>query len=136
MIFAHIAGLSENLKSQLSTSFVDSNYIFLDLDKLTDKITHDKNMKLLIQKYEYYCEKSKSLGVSRLQAKQFVTKSKDIERKMSIYWKNKMNFYILDTINSTPPTKKIILLGYDFRTVGTCVKFGALIMVSDSSSGI
>ena len=112
MIFAHIAGLSETLKSQLSNSFIDSNYIFLDLDKLTDKITHDKNMKLLIQKYEYYCEKSKSLGVSRLQAKQFITKSKDIERKMSIYWKNKMNFYILDTINSTPPSKKIILMGY------------------------
>jgi hypothetical protein len=112
MIFAHIAGLSETLKTQLSNSFLDSNYVFLDLDKLTDKITHDKNMKLLIQKYEYYCEKSKSQAVTKLQSKQFVTKSKDIERKMSIYWKNKMNFYILDTINSNSPTKKIILLGY------------------------
>lgn len=112
MIFAHIAGLSESLKNQLIHSYADSNYIFLDLDKLTDKITSDKNMMLLMQKYEYYCEKSKSLGVTKLQAKQFVIKSKDIERKMSIYWKNKMNFYILDTINSTAPSKKIILLGY------------------------
>ena len=112
MIFAHIAGLSEQLKSKLLTEFFDSNYIFLDLDKLTEKITHDKNMKLLIQKYEYYCEKSKSQGVTKLQAKQFVIKSKDIERKMSFYWKNKMNFYILDTINLTPPNKKIILVGY------------------------
>jgi hypothetical protein len=112
MIFAHIAGLSETLKTQLFNSFIDSNYVFLDLDKLTDKITHDKNMKLLIQKYEYYCDKSKSQGVTKLQAKQFVIKSKDIERKMSIYWKNKMNFYILDIINSTSPNKKIILFGY------------------------
>lgn len=112
MIFTHIAGLSEPLKLKLINSFFDSNYTFLDLDKLTEKILNDKNMNLLIQKYEYYCEKSKSQGVTKLQAKQYVVKSKDIERKMSFYWKNKMNFYILDTINSTSPNKKIILLGY------------------------
>lgn len=112
MIFAHIAGLSESLKLKLTNSFFDSNYVFLDLDKITEKITNDKNMKLLIQKYEYYCEKSKSQGVTRIQAKQYVIKSKDIERKMSFYWKNKMNYYILDTINSTQPNNKIILLGY------------------------
>jgi hypothetical protein len=112
MIFAHIAGLSEPIKNKLTESFADSGYIFKDLDLLTSKITNDKNMNLLIQKYEYYCDKSKSLGVTKLQAKQFITKSKDIERKMSIYWKNKMNYYILDIINSTPPNKKIVLIGY------------------------
>lgn len=112
MIFAHIAGLSEPIKIKLVESFADSQYIFKDLDQLSTKITNDKNMKLLIQKYEYYCDKSKSQGVTKLQAKQFLTKSKDIERKMSIYWKNKMNYYILDLINATPPNKKIILIGY------------------------
>ncbi len=112
MIFAHIAGLSEPLKNKLIDSFADSHYIFKDLDLLSSKITNDKNMKLFIQKYEYYCDKSKSQGVTKLQAKQFVTKSKEIERKMSIYWKNKMNYYILDIINSTPPNKKIVLIGY------------------------
>ncbi len=112
MIFAHIAGLSEPLKNKLNDSFCDSGYIFKDLELLSSKITNDKNMKLFIQKYEYYCDKSKSLGVTKLQAKQFLTKSKEIERKMSIYWKNKMNYYILDLINSTPPNKKIVLVGY------------------------
>jgi hypothetical protein len=112
MIFAHIAGLSEHLKNNLIKTFTSSNYIFEDLDKLTDKIMQDKNMVLLIQKYEYYCEKSKSLGISKLQAKQFIVKSKDIERKMTVYWKNKINYYIIETVNSTPPSKKIILLGY------------------------
>ena len=31
---------------------------------------------------------------------------------MNFYWKNKINYYILNLINSTNPKKKIILLGY------------------------
>lgn len=112
MIFAHIAGLSEQLKNKFTQTINNNCFIIQDLDKLTEKITNDKNMKLLIQKYEYYCDKSKSLGVTKLQAKQYLAKSRETERKMSFYWKNKMNFYILETINSNPPNKKIILIGY------------------------
>ena len=38
-----------------------------------------------------------------MQSKLFIKKSKDIERKMNFYWKNKINYYILNLINSTNP---------------------------------
>ena len=112
MIFAHIAGLPNNLKNNLFNKFKSSNYLFQDLELFTEKIINDKNMKALIQRYEYYCDKSKTQNITKLQVKQFIKKSKDIERSMNIYWKNKMNYYILELINNTEPKKKIILIGY------------------------
>lgn len=112
MIFAHIAGLPENLKNELIKKYKSSNYIFQDLENFTELILNDKNMKIMIQRYEYYCDKSKIQQITKLQAKQFITKSKDIERKMNIYWKNKMNYYILELIKQTNLKKKIILFGY------------------------
>jgi hypothetical protein len=112
MIFAHIAGLSENLKIKLTEAFINSDYIFQDLEIFTEKIIQDKNMKALIQRYEYYFEKSKNNDNTKLQSKDFIKKYKDIERKMNFYWKNKINYYILNLINSTNPNKKIVLIGY------------------------
>jgi hypothetical protein len=112
MIFAHIAGLSDNLKIKLVETFVNSDYIFQDLEIFTEKIIKDKNMKALIQRYEYYFEKSKNINNNKIQCKEFIKKSKDIERKMNFYWKNKINYYILNLINSTNPNKKIVLIGY------------------------
>jgi hypothetical protein len=112
MIFAHIAGLSEKLKNKIKEAFLNSDYIFQDLEAFTEKIIQDKNMIALIQRYEYYCEKAKSNNITKFQSKQFIKKSKEIERKMNFYWKNKINYYILNLINSTSPNKKIILIGY------------------------
>lgn len=112
MIFAHIAGLPNNLKNNLFSKFSSSNYLFQDLELFTEKIINDKNMKALIQRYEYYTNKSKTLNITKLQIKQFINKSKEIERNMNIYWKNKMNYYILELINNSDPKKKIVLIGY------------------------
>ena len=60
MIFAHIAGLPDILKNKLIETYSKTNYIFQDLEVFTEKIIQDKNMKALIQRYEYYCEKSKN----------------------------------------------------------------------------
>jgi len=112
MIFAHIAGLNTESKKNITNTFKNSNIIFKDLEDYTDKILNDKNMKALIQRYEYYFEKSKSQGVTKIQAKEFLNKAKVLERKINFYWKNKMNFYILDLINEVKPSQKIILIGY------------------------
>jgi hypothetical protein len=112
MIFAHIAGLPDILKNKLVETYSNSNYIFQDLELFTEKIIQDKNMKALIQRYEYYCDKAKNINTTKMQSKLFIKKSKDIERKMNFYWRNKINYYILNLINSTSPNKKIILLGY------------------------
>jgi len=112
MIFAHIGGLSEKMKTELISTYLNTQYLFKDLEEYTEKIINDKNMKALIQRFEYYCEKAKSINITKINAKQFILKSKEIERKMNFYWKSKMNFYILDLINSTNPNKKIILFGY------------------------
>ena len=109
MIFCHISGLQNFIKKELITKF--PNYIFKDLEDYTQIIINDKNMQALIQRYEYYLEKSKSSNVTKLQSKQFIKKSKDIERQMNNYWKTKINYYIIDLINKSDPKKKIILLG-------------------------
>jgi hypothetical protein len=112
MIFAHIAGLTDIFKNKLINTYSSSDFIFQDLEIFTEKIIQDKNMKALIQRYEYYCDKAKNINTTKIQSKLFIKKSKDIERKMNFYWKNKINYYILNLINSTNPNKKIILLGY------------------------
>ena len=112
MIFAHISGLTDILKNKLIETYSKSDFIFQDLEIFTEKIIQDKNMKALIQRYEYYCDKAKNINTTKIQSKLFIKKSKDIERKMNFYWKNKINYYILNLINSTNPNKKIILLGY------------------------
>jgi hypothetical protein len=130
MIFAHIAGLSNDLINKIINKY-KNKYIFKNIEDYTKIIINDKNMKSLIQRYEYYYEKSKTINITKLQSKQFLKKSKDIEQKMNIYWKNKMNYYILELINKSDPKKKIILFGYCnfFKNIRIFIKIQAKILI-------
>jgi hypothetical protein len=113
MIFAHIVGLSQNHKHILYEKYNNSKYIFKDLDDLTDLIMEDKNMSSLIHRYEYYIDKSKNQNITKLQSKQFLAKSREINTKINTYWKSRIDFYINEIINEDcKESKFVILLGY------------------------
>lgn len=117
MIFAHIAGLSQKHKLQLYQKYGNSKYIFKDLDDFTDLIMEDKNMMSLIHKYEYYLDKSKNPNMTKIQAKQFLAKSREHNTKINIYWKSRLEFYVNDfekeiDENIVNKDKFTILLGY------------------------
>lgn len=102
--YCHIVGLNLNLKDKLTKILNKNEFKFdiIDLDKLTNKIINDKNMGLMYDKYEEFLNKSK-------ENKNFNKKSKDIEKQMIEYWKNKMD--ILLKRESKRCKNKIILIG-------------------------
>jgi len=108
MIFAHLAGLDEDGRNLLYKQA--KKYAIVDLDELTDKIVSDKNMESMFQKYEYHLEKSKDSNLTKLQQKQETSKFKDLDRRMNIYWKTKIQKMIdhADKLHSNP----VILIGY------------------------
>ena len=114
MIFAHIVGLTQNQKSLLYKKYTNSKYLFKDMDDLTDLIMEDKNMVSLIQRYEYNINKSKNANITKLQAKQFLAKSREVNSKINVYWKSRMEFYINEINNEEHDEKKfIVLIGYN-----------------------
>ena len=137
MIFAHIVGLTQQHKVYFYEKYKKSKYIFKDLDDLTDLIMDDKNMYSLIQRYEYYLNKSKNQNISKLQSKQFLVKSRELNNKINGYWKSRMEFYINEIKSNVEPSvnddnkKLTILLGYSnfFRNVRTFVPINATVKI-------
>ena len=106
-IIAHISGFTENSKKYFFELFKKSNLYnninIVDVDLITNNIITDKNMEILYSKFEYYSNSSKN-------NKLFLEKSKELEKKMFLYWKVKMEYYINKIINNS--NKKILLVGY------------------------
>jgi hypothetical protein len=106
-IIAHISGFTENSKKYFLELFKKSslynNINIVDVDLITNNIITDKNMEILYSKFEYYSNSSKN-------NKLFLEKSKELEKKMFLYWKVKMEYYINKIINNS--NKKILLVGY------------------------
>lgn len=111
MIIAHVAGLTQNLKQLFKDTFVDSKYTIIDLDDYTDIIMEDKNMTGLVQRYEYNLEKSKNQSLTKLQIRQHLAKSREINLKINTYWKKQIEFYVNELGNENTD-KSIILIGY------------------------
>lgn len=110
-IYAHITGLDDDGKNVL-VEFIDktSKFVLQDLDDFTNKIIEDSNMIYLFEKYEYYKEKLCNPNITKLQNKQFQVKIKVLERKMNVYWKNKMDEFIENLLVNT--NRYIIFIGY------------------------
>jgi hypothetical protein len=106
-IIAHISGFTDNSKKDFFELLKKSNlynYVnIVDVDLITNNIVSDKNMEILYSKFEYYLNSSKN-------NKFFLQKSKELEKKMFLYWKVKMEYYINKIINNSQ--KKILLIGY------------------------
>ena len=108
-ILAHVSGLTENTKSDFKEILKKSklyNIIkIIDLDELTDNIINDDNIKSLYKKY------NQKFIQPKLNKTNLLTKNiKEIEKRIYLYWKVKMQYYINKIVNNTP--KKIILIGY------------------------
>jgi hypothetical protein len=112
MIFAHIVGFNEEIKKQFISKIDYEKYYIQDIDILTNDILNEKEMKELIQRYEYYYNRSNDIKNTNQKNKELLKKAKDLETKIYIYWKNKINYNIIEIINNNNNKKKIILLGY------------------------
>ena len=113
-IIAHISGFTDNSKKEFFELLKKSNlynYVYIiDVDLITNNIISDKNMEILYSKYEYNIEASKNINISIANSKLVLQKSKELEKKMFLYWKVKMEYYINKIINNSK--KKILLIGY------------------------
>ena len=114
IIFAHVAGLTEQSKIDLYLILKKSilvDYLeIIDVDLITNKIIEDNNMEILFGKYEYYTERSKDKNLSQIENKTSTTKARNIEQKMFQYWKVKMEYYINKIVVKSK--RKILLIGY------------------------
>ena len=91
-VFCHIVGLNEELKEYLTESISSLNFKIIDLDKITEDILNEKGMN------EIYEDLDKN-----------PKKSKEIERKMSNYWKENFYFKLSKLVEDSK--SRIILLG-------------------------
>ena len=111
MIIAHISGLTYTLKQKFINSLSSTKYSIIDLDDYTDKIMDDNTMIALIEKYNFNISKSKDNSLTKIQIRQHLVKSREINLKINAYWKKQMEFYINELGNSSH-NKTIILIGY------------------------
>lgn len=91
-VFCHIVGLNEELKEYLTENISSLNFKIIDLDKITEDILNEKGMN------EIYEDLDKN-----------PKKSKEIERKMSNYWKENFYFKLSKLVEDSK--SRIILLG-------------------------
>lgn len=110
-ILCHIAGMNNNVKNDFYTLIksLNANIMVKDLDEIGNKIINDNIMEKLYSKYDDYYEKSKQ-GKQKIVNKNWVTKYKEMEKKMIEYWRKKME-YNINVISKKNPSKKIIFIG-------------------------
>jgi len=113
VILAHIVGINDHNKEELikilNNSRLLSKLLIIDVDIISTKIIEEKNMILLLNKFEYHKDRSQNKNISIEDNKFSLNKSKEIEKKTFQYWKVKMEYYInkLSKYNN-----KVILIGY------------------------
>lgn len=104
-IIGHIGGLSAINKSEFYILWKKTNIHekinIIDLDNITDKIINDKNMGLLFYKYE-----NLTLNIKDIKNNQ--EKIKDIEKKMNLYWKAKMEYYLIKNLKESKKPNLLI----------------------------
>ena len=112
-IIGHISGLTELSKQFLfslyNKSILSKNIDIVDVDKITNKIIDDSNMTMLFTKYEYYIDRSKDQTLSQNEIKNAITKTKQLEKKMNLYWKVKMEYYLNKLLTTN---RQILLIGF------------------------
>ena len=110
-ILCHIAGINNNIKNDFYTLLknVKGDIIVKDLDELSNKIINDDIMDRLYNKYEDYLEKSKQKKQGIVN-KNLVAKYKEMERKMTTYWKRKLEYNVREIVKKIG-NKKIIFIG-------------------------
>jgi hypothetical protein len=87
----HIIGITQNMKDHFLNIINEefNNITIIDLDVLSSSIINDETMNKLYYKYSYYSKKNLDNN-----------KSKNIEKKMETYWKNKMEWLLAKQIDS------------------------------------
>jgi hypothetical protein len=110
-ILCHIAGMNNNVKNDFHQLIknISNDIIIKDLDEIGNKIINDNIMDKLYSKYDDYYEKSKQ-GKQKIINKNWVTKYKEMEKKMIEYWRKKLE-YNINIITKRNPNKKIIFVG-------------------------
>ena len=82
IIFAHIAGLTEQSKLDLylilKKSILVDHLEIIDIDLITSKIIEYTNMEILFEKFEYNSVRSKDKTLSQNENKLSTTKAKNI----------------------------------------------------------
>ena len=106
-IFCHIVGLNYKIKNKVIDILKskDFNFDVIDLDSITEKIINDRNMNVMYNKYEEVFTKSKSKEGTKEDTKKY----KEIEKKMTNYWKTK--FQLLLEKEAKKCKNKIIVIG-------------------------
>jgi len=117
IIIGHISGLSEINKDKfidkIKNSVLGNKVNIIDLDKITNKITTDEQMGLLYNKFNELSIELQNENKKVLEIKMINTKIKEIEKKMNIYWKSKMEYNLMKQIKILSSRDKYILLvGY------------------------
>jgi len=115
-IIGHIAGLSEinkkNIVDMILNSSIGDKICIIDLDKITNKITSDENMGLLYNKYNELNSNLDNENNKIIDIKSINNKIKEIEKKMNLYWKSKMEYNLMKQIKSISKNKYILLIGF------------------------
>lgn len=112
-IIGHIAGLSLFQRDSLNNLFKQSstlkNITIIDVELINKKIINDNNMMSLLTKIDELTIKSKNKLLSVIEVKNAITEMKDIEKKMTRYWKAKLEYYLNDIISKHT---NVLLIGY------------------------
>jgi hypothetical protein len=117
IIIGHIAGLSEinkdNFINMIKNSVLGGKVNIIDLDKITNKITNDEQMGLLYNKYNELSNELSNDNKKVMEIKIINSKMKEIEKKMNMYWKSKMEYNLMKQIKIlSSKDKYILLVGY------------------------
>lgn len=112
LIIGHIAGLTETTRGKLFTYLKKSklkNIDVFDVDVITNKIIEDKTMDIIYTKYDYYLDRTKNQDLTQNEIKISQSKVKQLEKKMSQYWKVRMEYYLNKLMMQQK--NKVLLIG-------------------------
>ena len=97
----------------INKSILGKKVNILDLDKITNKIITDKHMCLLYEKYNELNNSLDNQNNKIIEIKDINNKIKELEKKMNIYWKSKMEYHLTKQIKLlSNKNKYILLVGY------------------------
>jgi len=109
-ILCHIVGLNEETQQEFYDMIKNyqNKLIIIDINKISEQIINDNIMNTLYDKYIDYLEKFKDKKTNH----NLKTKYQEMERKMTIYWKTKLDYNIQKIVEKNKNSdKKIIVIG-------------------------